>query len=630
MANELAYYGDPATESGLTVVARIINVDGSQNGGDVSTSETGSTARYVGNMPAVSAGSYGVQFFDSTAGTLLGQGQIFWDGTAEVDSLTLDTDVDAILADTAAMQPTVATNLDAAVSSRLATTGYTAPDNAGITANGAAIAGLNNLSQAQAQSAAAAAITAASPIAANVTQVASAAVAGVADFQADVSGLATSGALATVDANVDAVLVDTGTTIPAQITGLNNLSSADAQSAAAAAITAAGLATQATADQILVDTGTTIPARLAGIEGTTFNTATDSLEAIRDRGDTAWITGSAATDWSTAEREQIRDALGVDGAKTTAVGGQLQAAGSQLTTIDNNVDSVLIDTGATIPAQITALNDLSSADAQAAAAAALTAASPLDANVTQVASVAVAGVADFRADTTGLATAGALATVDSNVDAVLTDTGTTIPAQITALNDPTAAAVATAVRTELSTELGRIDVATSTRAAPGAAMDLVTDALDADAVAASGAAEIAAASSGDVNVTQVGGVAVASPGDLQADVSTLATSAQVAALNDPTATAVATAVRAELSSELGLIDAIHAIATKERVLIDNITYDANGLATSQRIRLFATTAQAAAATSGGTGEGETLTIVVTASPDGVFPQLPTTVRGVGQ
>lgn len=44
---------------------------------------------------------------------------------------------------------------------------------------------------------------------------------------------------------------------------------------------------------ILTDTGTTIPDTLADIQGATFDTATDSLEAIRDRGDAAW-TGSGA------------------------------------------------------------------------------------------------------------------------------------------------------------------------------------------------------------------------------------------------------------------------------------------------------------------------------------------------
>jgi len=71
-----------------------------------------------------------------------------------------------------------------------------------------------------------------------------------------------------------------------------------------AAGTAAGLHTTTDAkidtvdgivDDILVDTGTTLPARFDGVEGATFATGTDSLEAIRDRGDTAWLTGGAGS-----------------------------------------------------------------------------------------------------------------------------------------------------------------------------------------------------------------------------------------------------------------------------------------------------------------------------------------------
>lgn len=45
-------------------------------------------------------------------------------------------------------------------------------------------------------------------------------------------------------------------------------------------------------DSILVDTGTTIPATLTDMAGSTFDTSTDSLEAIRNRGDVAWLTGA--------------------------------------------------------------------------------------------------------------------------------------------------------------------------------------------------------------------------------------------------------------------------------------------------------------------------------------------------
>lgn len=57
--------------------------------------------------------------------------------------------------------------------------------------------------------------------------------------------------------------------------------------------------------------------------------------------------------------------------------------------------------------------------------------------------------------------------LDTEIAAILEDTGTTLPAQIAALSIPSAATNASAVRTELATELARIDVATSTRLASG-------------------------------------------------------------------------------------------------------------------------------------------------------------------
>lgn len=44
-------------------------------------------------------------------------------------------------------------------------------------------------------------------------------------------------------------------------------------------------------DIIAADTTTDIPAILTAMKGATFDTATDSLESLRDRGDAAWITG---------------------------------------------------------------------------------------------------------------------------------------------------------------------------------------------------------------------------------------------------------------------------------------------------------------------------------------------------
>ncbi len=87
-------------------------------------------------------------------------------------------------------------------------------------------------------------------------------------------------------------------------------------------------------------------------EGTLYQYTEDALE----NGPSG--TGTGTSDWSTAEKQQIRSALGIDGDKTSATNGQLQ-------TIDLVVDSILEDTGTTIPALIAALNDVSLTDINA-------------------------------------------------------------------------------------------------------------------------------------------------------------------------------------------------------------------------------------------------------------------------
>lgn len=59
---------------------------------------------------------------------------------------------------------------------------------------------------------------------------------------------------------------------------------------------------------ILEDTGTTLPATLSAIQGATFDTSTDSLEAIRNRGDLSWVT---ATGFSTLDAAGVRSAVGL-------------------------------------------------------------------------------------------------------------------------------------------------------------------------------------------------------------------------------------------------------------------------------------------------------------------------------
>jgi len=168
-------------------------------------------------------------------------------------------------------------------------------------------------------------------------------------------------------------------------------------------------------------------------------------------------------------------------------------------------------------------------------------------------------------------------------------------ADLTSLNDPTAAAVATAVRSELTTELGRIDATITSRAVAGDAMTLTTgeraavgtaiwdkdistyanageagtllkiaeanttsikttDVIKANVVQISGdttaADNLEAYCDGTTpipaNTTEVAGSSVSGVADFRADLTTL---------NDPTAAAVASAVRTELATELGRVDA---------------------------------------------------------------------------
>ena len=109
MASELQFFGNPANQSGLTVIARVFNDSGAQVGSDVSCAETGVTAIYIGNMPAASAGDYGVRFYQ--AGLLIGQGEISWNGTVEV----AHTDIGAIKAKTDSLNFTVGGKVDANV-----------------------------------------------------------------------------------------------------------------------------------------------------------------------------------------------------------------------------------------------------------------------------------------------------------------------------------------------------------------------------------------------------------------------------------------------------------------------------------------------------------------------------------
>ena len=223
------------------------------------------------------------------------------------------------------------------------------------------------------------------------------------------AGASVSADIATVDGNVDTLVTRVPNTISlANINAEVDTAFTDYDPPTRAELTSdiGGLDTKidtidSNVDAILVDTGTTLETHLTDIKGGTFSGATDSLEAIRDRGDAAWTTGAGG---SAPTVEAIRAEMDSNSTQLAAivadtnelqtddVPGLISALDAKIDTIDTNVDAVLVDTGTTLPASI--------------------------------------------------------ATVDSNVDAILVDTGTTIPAQITALNDVSVSDILTTQMTE--------------------------------------------------------------------------------------------------------------------------------------------------------------------------------------
>jgi len=203
-----------------------------------------------------------------------------------------------------------APNLDAAVSSRLASASYTAPDNTNI-GNIYSIVNSGTYGNSALN-------TAIGNIPTNV-------------FNKDISAYSAAGYAGTyiktlydnwtstragyIDKlNVSGTLANTDNAASFKATGFSTHSAADVVTAMQAVsgdfkadvsglATAADLATtDGKIDSILEDTGTTIPGIFDDIKGSTFNTLTDSLEAIRNRGDAAWIT---ATGFSTLTAQNV-------------------------------------------------------------------------------------------------------------------------------------------------------------------------------------------------------------------------------------------------------------------------------------------------------------------------------------
>jgi hypothetical protein len=125
----------------------------------------------------------------------------------------------------------------------------------------------------------------------------------------------TDGKIDVVDGNVDAILVDTGTTIPADLV----------------AIDAKIDIIDTNVDAVLVDTGTTIPADLV-----TIDAIVDAI--LVDTG-------------TTLPAEHV-----VLASEHSALSSEHTGLDGKLDTIDGIVDAILVDTGTTLPADLVAID----------------------------------------------------------------------------------------------------------------------------------------------------------------------------------------------------------------------------------------------------------------------------------
>ncbi len=258
--------------------------------------------------------------------------------------------------------------------------------------------------------------------------------------------------LTTIDSNVDAVLVDTGTTLPATLATIDGI--VDAILVDTGTTLPASLSTiDSNVDAILVDTGTTLPGTLSTIEGKidTIDTVVDAI--LVDTDSTIPLT--------------LADILVDTG---TTLPATLASMDGKLDTIDGIVDDILVDTGTTIPGTLSTIDGIVDAilvDTGTTLPATLT---TIDGKLDTIDGIVDSILADTATDipltlaailvdtgTTLPATLGTIEgkidTIDGIVDSILVDTGTTLPAQISGLNDLSAADVNAEVDTAL-TDIG--------------------------------------------------------------------------------------------------------------------------------------------------------------------------------
>jgi len=173
-------------------------------------------------------------------------------------------------------------------------------------------------------------------------------------------------------------------------------------------------------DSILADTGTTLDTKLDDIQGATFVTGTDSLEAIRNRGDAAWTGGPTTSASGTAvagSTTTLTEEVGQESPNSSLVGQLLHiTAGTgapQSKAIEANVFATgvitIIGTWPGLSPDATSVYQVTPADID---------------EITNPPTVAAIADGVWDENTTGHTGAGSFGEqVKNDIDAILTDTG---------------------------------------------------------------------------------------------------------------------------------------------------------------------------------------------------------------
>jgi hypothetical protein len=186
---------------------------------------------------------------------------------------------------------------------------------------------------------------------------------------ANVQVIAVPGAVWTRPANFSELGIETDGDVTQVNTTVANTDMRGTDSAA----TATALATvDSNVDLILVDTGTTLDTKINDIQGATFSSGTDSLEAIRDRGDAAWVTGAGGSSPTVVQIRQEMDTnstqlsdivtdtaeIGVAGAGLTDLGGMSTGMKAE---VNVEADTAITDAALATAVQVSGIANVGSA-----------------------------------------------------------------------------------------------------------------------------------------------------------------------------------------------------------------------------------------------------------------------------